>query len=95
LGIDFCYFGPAKKCISIGIVASMDKEISQFWTQNIIIQDDPGRKVVDSLTQIVKEAVSEWKRRNENYFPDSLLVYRDGLSSNQQKPVLEVETRLI
>jgi endonuclease V-like protein UPF0215 family len=59
IGIDFCEFGSSsKKMVSIGIVASMDEYISQYWSKNLIVES--GKKVIDELSFVIKEAVQNW-----------------------------------
>lgn len=73
---------------SVGaVVGSMDPFMGQFSTR---VQRMGHREDKMSMQAAVKDLLTEWRQRN-NGWPESILVYRTGVSEGQFSDILEHE----
>jgi len=91
-GIDVTHPSPgsSKSAPSIaGVVASVDAVFSQY-PASMRVQE--GRvEMVQELEEMIMERLRLWSKRNQNRFPNKVIVYRDGVSEGQYRLVLENE----
>lgn len=72
------------------MVASIDKRLAQ-WPADIRIQE-AHQEMVSDLEGMLKTRLGLWKTLgNHQSFPENLLIYRDGVSEDQYKTVLDEE----
>ncbi|KAJ9601979.1 hypothetical protein H2200_013538 [Cladophialophora chaetospira] len=92
VGLDVTHPSPqsSKEAPSVvGIVASVDKWMSQF-PGDIQIQER-RKEMVSALTELMKGRLALWRRSNNDSLPDNLLICRDGVSEGQYQTVLQEE----
>lgn len=90
LGIDVSHpeAGSMKPSMA-AIVASMDGRLSQYCAQ--ISAQASRQEMVSSLEDAVVTLLETFKARNQNRFPETIVVYRDGVSAGQYDQVLQLE----
>lgn len=93
VGIDVTHPSPgsASNAPSVAsMVASIDANIAQ-WPADIRIQT-ARQEMVGDLEGMLKARLELWKTLgNHQSFPENLLIYRDGVSEDQYKTVLDEE----
>ncbi|KAI1451224.1 Piwi-domain-containing protein [Annulohypoxylon moriforme] len=89
VGIDVTH-SPIEDAPSIaGMVASHDKYLGQ-WPATIRRQQEKGEEMVEELEEMLESRIKVWNKKNNRY-PESIIVYRDGVSEGQYKLVREKE----
>ncbi|KAF4486867.1 Protein argonaute 5 [Colletotrichum fructicola Nara gc5] len=78
----------------VGMVASVDRDLGQ-WPA--VAWEQPSRQEMlgDKLTEHFKHRLVLWRQRNQNKLPESIIIYRDGVSESQFTQVLEIELPMI
>lgn len=71
------------------MVANVDNELTQ-WPIDLRI-NTAGKEMVDLLGPMLTTRLGLWQSDRANSLPDNLLIYRDGVSENQYKTLLEEE----
>lgn len=93
VGIDVTHPSPGSSSDAPSVasmVASVDKNIAQ-WPADVRIQGARQEMVAD-LEGMLKGRLGLWKTLgNHQSFPENLLIYRDGVSEDQYKAVLDEE----
>ena len=74
------------------VVASFDSKMVNYHSV-CVVQPKPRLEIVD-LQTITREMLENFKRVN-NFYPDYLLVYRDGVSEGQFNEVKDSEIDLM
>ncbi|EME85099.1 uncharacterized protein MYCFIDRAFT_133529 [Pseudocercospora fijiensis CIRAD86] len=90
-GIDVTHPSPgsSKGAPSIAaLVASVDEHLFQ-WPGSIRTQDS-RQEMVDGLEEMVIERLNLWRKKN-NFLPNKVIIYRDGVSEGQYRQVLQME----
>lgn len=98
VGIDVTHPSPgsSKAAPSIaGMVASIDKHVFQF-PGVITVQSEARQEMISALTGMLKSRLRLWKELGKhNSFPESILIYRDGVSEGQYQTVIGNELPLL
>lgn len=93
VGIDVTHPSPGSNSNAPSVasmVASIDKKLAQ-WPADIRIQK-ARQEMVSDLEGMLKVRLGLWKTLgNHQSFPENLLIYRDGVSEDQYKTVLNEE----
>jgi eukaryotic translation initiation factor 2C len=92
LGIDVTHPSPGSQnnAPSIaGVVSNLNGRCAQ-WPASLNIQES-RKEMVSDLANMVLERLQLWKRKNNGYLPDKILVYRDGVSEGQYDLVMKNE----
>lgn len=93
VGIDVTHPSPGSNSNAPSVasmVASIDKKLAQ-WPADIRIQE-ARQEMVGDLEGMLKARLGLWKTLgNHQSFPENLLIYRDGVSEDQYKTVLNDE----
>lgn len=93
VGIDVTHPSPGSNSNAPSVasmVASIDKKLAQ-WPADIRIQE-ARQEMVGDLEGMLKVRLGLWKTLgNHQSFPENLLIYRDGVSEDQYKTVLNEE----
>lgn len=93
VGIDVTHPSPGSNSNAPSVasmVASIDKNLAQ-WPADIRIQE-ARQEMVGDLEGMLKVRLQLWKTLgNHQSFPENLLIYRDGVSEDQYKMVLNEE----
>ncbi|KAE9566762.1 hypothetical protein CGMCC3_g17070 [Colletotrichum fructicola] len=78
----------------VRMVASVDRDLGQ-WPA--VAWEQPPRQEMlgDKLTEHFKHRLVLWRQRNQNKLPESIIIYRDGVSESQFTQVLEIELPMI
>jgi len=82
-----------KKKSCIGFCATLDNEFTRFFAK-IKMQPRVGQEFMPNLVSLVREAIMKYLETNK-YFPDLIILYRDGVGESQINIVMEMETKLI
>ena len=83
--------GSNKEAPSIAaMVASIDKELAQ-WPADIY-KNTAKHEMVDALGSMFKSRLEIWRKEHDS-LPENILIYRDGVSEGQYKPVIEMEIK--
>ena len=97
VGIDVTHPSPDSNPFApsvAGMVASIDKWLSQ-WPADLRVQER-RKEMVSELDSMLKSRLEVWKSRgHHNFFPENILVYRDGISEGQYTTVLDAELPLL
>lgn len=74
----------------VGYVSTVNSSFTEFYSRASI--QKPGEETLTDLTAIVQDSVNEYYTYN-NYVPEIVIVYRDGLGEGQMEAIgnLEVE----
>ncbi|XP_030382554.1 protein argonaute-3 [Scaptodrosophila lebanonensis] len=79
-GID-SYHDPSQKGISVAaFVSSMDSSYTQWYSKAVL--QTKREEIVNGLTSSFEAALRYYKIRN-GYFPESVVIYRDGVGDGQ------------
>lgn len=92
VGLDVTHPSPnsAANAPSIsGIVASIDKELSQFPAAVGI--NPPRKEMINGLSDLFMSRLNLWRKNNNGTLPENVLIYRDGVSESQYGQVLDQE----
>jgi hypothetical protein len=97
VGIDVTHPSPgsASNAPSVaGMVASVDQVLGQ-WPADLRVQES-RQEMVSELDAMLISRLRLWKQQGKHqYFPENILVYRDGVSEGQYAIVLEKELPLL
>lgn len=74
------------------VVATYDKNMVNYYSR-CVVQPKPRTEIV-ALDEITKEMMEYFKNRN-NFYPEYVLVYRDGVSEGQFQDVIDKEINLM
>lgn len=90
LGIDVSHPEPGSDKPSMAaIVASMDGKLSQYCAH--LSAQTSRQEMVSGLEDAVVKLLETFRARNRNVFPETIIVYRDGVSEGQYDQVLQQE----
>ena len=70
------------------VVATYDSKMVNYYSK-CVVQPNPRLEIVE-LGPITRELLENFKSKNK-FYPDYILVYRDGVSEGQFKEVAERE----
>ena len=96
VGIDVTHPSPGSRegAPSIfAVVASMDRHLSQ-WPVRLGVQKKSREEVISNgpkLTSMFQDLLKLWRSRNNNSYPENIIVYRDGVSEGQYSAVIAQE----
>ncbi|KAE8148426.1 ribonuclease H-like domain-containing protein [Aspergillus avenaceus] len=96
IGIDVTHPSPgsASNAPSVAaMVASTDANLSQ-WPAEICVQES-RKEMVDALSTMLSAHLQRWAKRNNNSYPENIIVYRDGVSEGQYEQVITKELPLL
>ncbi|KAM4067489.1 piwi domain-containing protein [Hirsutella rhossiliensis] len=74
----------------VGLVASIVKDLAQ-WPAASWEQPSKQEMLSGQLVDTFKTRLELWQRHNQGHFPDSIVIFRDGVSESQFSQVLEKE----
>ena len=74
------------------VVATFDSKMINYHSK-CVVQPKPRLEIVQ-LDEITYEMLENFKKRN-NFYPDYLLVYRDGVGEGQFREVIDKEINLM
>jgi hypothetical protein len=90
VGMDVSHAEIGSKGQSVAaVVATMDNKLAQYGA-HISIQP-PRVEMIQQLAEAMKSLLESYKRRNKNFMPENIVVYRDGVSDTQFDQVLTQE----
>jgi aubergine len=88
VGIDV-YHQTDKKYKSItGFVSSLNHEQTR-WYSKVCFQQT-GQEITDTLKTAFATAIHKYRAEN-NFLPEKIIIFRDGVSDSQLLPVCEIE----
>ncbi|XP_029777457.1 piwi-like protein 3 [Suricata suricatta] len=88
IGID-CFHDIVNRRKSIaGFVSSIDPELTQWFSQCVF--QEAGQELVNGLRACLKAALNLWNQSNQ-FLPQSVIVYRDGVGDGQLQALMEHE----
>lgn len=73
----------------VGFCASIDPQLGKYYCK--VHFQKPGQELMESLGPLVKGAVNAYYKVN-NYLPEYIIFYRDGVAENQIPMIVEFET---
>ncbi|KAL7810164.1 Piwi domain-containing protein [Trichoderma gracile] len=74
----------------VGFVSSIDRDLGQ-WPALAWEQASKQEMVTDKLADVFKTRLDTWRDHNKGQLPDSIIIYRDGVSEGQFSQVLDQE----
>jgi eukaryotic translation initiation factor 2C len=92
VGLDVTHPSPGSKDTApsiAAIVASVDRHLGQ-WPSEIRIQRS-RQEMIEGLEDLMISRLKLWAKKNNNSYPDNIIVYRDGVSEGQYNIVLDAE----
>jgi len=88
IGMD-SYHDPKRKAVSIGaFVSTTNPQCTSFYSR--VILQKTQQELIDGLRICFQESVQEFHRQN-NAFPEKIIMYRDGVGDGQLGAVIEHE----
>ncbi|XP_054163596.1 protein argonaute-1-like [Oppia nitens] len=96
VGADVNHPAPADKVsLSIAaVVGSFDNEFTKFYT-TISMQPKSREEMIRNLDQMLLKLLNNYKTKNNNSLPQSIVFYRDGVSEGQFQHVIDNEYPLL
>ena len=91
VGVDSSHV-PGKRT-GVGMVATIDKDFSNFYNKEQIIEEKNKKELKFCISSFVEEAITEYKNANKTA-PKGIIIYRQGVSL-QQKEFLKEEIKEI
>ena len=91
IGIDSSYVKKKGRCIAM--VATINDSYTNFFNREEIIKEDDEENINKMEFQInvfIEDAIKEYKKHNSDIEPQSIVIYRQGVSL-QQKEYLKYE----
>ncbi|KAF4992428.1 hypothetical protein FGRMN_7173 [Fusarium graminum] len=74
----------------VGLVATIDRDMGQ-WPAYSWEQSSKQEMLDETLTEAFKSRLALWQKHNKGQLPDSIVIFRDGVSEGQFAQVLEKE----
>lgn len=74
----------------VGFVSSIDRDLGQ-WPALAWEQASKQEMLTEKLTDVFKTRLDTWRDHNKGQLPDSIIIYRDGVSEGQFSQVLDQE----
>lgn len=74
----------------VGFVSSIDRDLGQ-WPALAWEQTSKQEMVTERLADVFKTRLDTWRDHNKGQLPDSIIIYRDGVSEGQFSQVLDQE----
>ncbi|KAI1488764.1 ribonuclease H-like domain-containing protein [Biscogniauxia mediterranea] len=96
VGIDVTHPSPGSSSLAPSVaamVASIDNLLGQ-WPGVLSLQKESRQEMVTDLKDMLKSRLSLWRGKHPT-LPESILVYRDGVSEGQYQKVLDEELPLL
>ena len=93
IGADVYHNVKARKLSIIGFCSSIDQNFTRYYSR-IKTQAKKGQEIMKNISILVKEAISEYEKFN-NYLPETIIFYRDGVGKGQFNEVRSVEIQNI
>ncbi|CAG2101955.1 unnamed protein product [Medioppia subpectinata] len=95
VGVDVIHSGVGQnQCPSIAAsVASIDREFSVY--HETVAGQPPNTELIPTYDQMFVKHLKAYQAKNNNSLPQSVILYRDGVSDGQLDQVLAVEIPLI
>lgn len=90
VGLDVYHKTIAGRRSVAGLVASMDSTFSRFWSASIVL--GVGQELTHNVAGYFAQALVQYEKVN-NYLPDTIIFYRDGVGESQVQSVLDAETQ--
>lgn len=94
VGIDVTHPSPGSSSNApsvAGMVASVDRWLGQ-WPAVLRIQASARQEMVTDLADMLKSRLKLWREKGKHqFFPENILVYRDGVSEGQYSKVVDEE----
>ncbi|CAK7313956.1 Piwi-like protein 1 [Vulpes lagopus] len=88
IGID-CFHDIVNRRKSIaGFVASINQELTQWFSQCIF--QESGQELVNGLKTCLEAALKLWCKHNQ-FLPQAIIVYRDGVGDGQLQALMDHE----
>lgn len=98
VGIDVTHPSPGSSEYApsiAGMVASVDKHMGQ-WPSVCKVQPRSRQEMVADLKDMLKSRLILWKTKGKHdFFPENIIVFRDGVSEGQYQLVKETELPLL
>lgn len=98
VGIDVTHPSPGSSELApsiAGMVASINKNMGQ-WPSLCKVQTRSRQEMVAGLEDMLKSRLLLWKNKGRHaYFPENIIVFRDGVSEGQYQLVKEKELSLL
>lgn len=77
------------------VVANTDSLMGQ-WPCICMVQSESRQEMVSNLNVMIKSRLEVWKTRGKHgFFPENIIVFRDGVSEGQYQQVKEKELPLL
>eukprot|EP01035_Chromulina_nebulosa_P016898 gene16898-22387_t len=94
VGMDVSHpeIGSKKESIA-AIVASMDNKLSQYAA--FISAQNPRQEIISAVEEGMKALLTTYKSRNNGAMPQTIIVYRDGVSDGQFSQITDNEVKYI
>ena len=92
VGIDVTHPSPGslEKAPSIAaVVASINTNCGQ-WPGEVFLQNR-RQEILSNLANVMKNRLNLWREKNNLRYPESIIVYRDGVSEGEHRKVLTTE----
>ncbi|PTB68912.1 Piwi-domain-containing protein [Trichoderma citrinoviride] len=74
----------------VGFVSSIDRDLGQ-WPALAWEQASKQEMLTDKLIDVFKTRLDIWRDHNKGQLPESIIIYRDGVSEGQFSQVLDQE----
>ena len=88
VGIDVFHRANMKKDSLVAYCATMNRQLSRYWST---VDVHNSEEVAVSIQTAVKKSLLEFRATNNGFFPQVIIVYRDGVSDSQRKTLRETE----
>ena len=90
VGEDVVHPSPGSEKASVAsMVANNYKDLAQ-WPVDLRVQVRKGKEMLDKAYEMLETRLALWKKCHK-VFPETILVYRDGVSESQYQQVLDEE----
>ncbi|XKL69438.1 hypothetical protein PGB90_007207 [Kerria lacca] len=93
VGFDVCHDPTDKRKSYSGIVATLDKSCSRYFSA--VTHHNAGEELSINFSENIKIALERFQMRNEGNLPKVIVIYRDGVGDGNLKYVYEQEVQEI
>jgi aubergine-like protein len=94
VGVDICQNKETRKSV-LGFVASTDAFATQFFSDAIVLMDNPGSSVGPAITKCLTAALAAFSERNEGSLPSNIVVFRGSVQKADVESVGNLETEAV
>jgi aubergine-like protein len=89
VGLDVYHDTIDRKKSAVGFCATIHPQLAQYYSSEVM--QASGQEITLTIGNLLQEALAVFRERTKGHFPDSIVVFRDGVAESQVDCVKRME----